>query len=232
MLSGILRCGKCGAHFVMDSATHYRCGSVVDGKACGNTIRVRRDLAEAVILRPIVDELLSPETIEEMVKEIRAYYDERMAELRAKRTKLPAEVEELNKRITRLQERLKVGDPDFTAEELLSIIQKAETMRTELLASEPEAKRMGKVLNALPAAAGQYHDQIRKGLKGNPTEAGRARIAVRKLLGGDVKLLPAKGGGHRVAHLWFQRAALVAGAQVRLVAGACLSPFLAPLNAY
>lgn len=36
-------------------------------------------------------------------------------------------------------------------------------------------------------------------------------MAVRKLLGDDIRLLPAKGGGHLVAHLQFQRAALIAG---------------------
>jgi DNA invertase Pin-like site-specific DNA recombinase len=211
MLSGILKCGECGAHFVMDSKTHYRCGSVIDGKACKNDIRVRRDVAESVILRPIIDELLAPEMIEEMVKEMRAYYDERMAEVRAKRTKVPAEVEELNRRIARLQERLKTGDPDLTAEELLAIIDKADTKRKELLSSEPETKRMDKVLAALPAAANQYRGQIEKGLQGNPTEAGRARVAVHKLLGDQIKLVPAKGGGHLVAHLEFQRAALLGG---------------------
>lgn len=211
MLSGILKCGECGAHFVMDSKTHYRCGSVIDGKACKNTIRVRRDVAESVILRPIIDELLAPEMIDEIVKEMRAYYEERIAEIRAKRTKVPVEVEELNRRIARLQERLKTGDPDLTAEELLAIIDKADTKRKELLSAEPEVKRMDKVFQALPAAANQYRAQIDKGLQGNPTEAGRARVAVRKLLGDEIKLLPAKGGGHLVAHLEFQRAALLAG---------------------
>ncbi|HEX5459617.1 MAG TPA: hypothetical protein VFX20_06565 [Steroidobacteraceae bacterium] len=71
---------------------------------------------------------------------------------------------------------------------------------------------MGKVLHALPAAAKQYRDQITKGLQGHPAEAGRARIGVRRLLGDTIKLLPAKGGAHLVAHLEFQRAALLAGA--------------------
>lgn len=211
MLSGLLKCGKCGAHFIVDSATHYRCGSVIDGKACNNTIRVRRDVAEGVILRPILDQLLAPEMVEEMVKEMRAYYNERMAEIRAQRTKVPAELAELDERITRLKERLKTGDPDLTAEELLGIIQKAEGKRTEILTAQPELKRMDKILAALPAAAGQYRSQIEKGLQGNPTEAGRARVAVRKLLGDQIKLLPAKGGVHLIAHLEFHRAALLAG---------------------
>jgi hypothetical protein len=210
--SGLLHCGECGAHFVLDSATHYRCGSVADGKACDNDIRVRRDVAEEIILRPVVNVLLGPEIIAEMVKEMRTYYEQRMADARAKRTQVPAEVEELNKRIARLQGRLKAGDPDLTAEELVATIQKAEAKRADLLSAQPEVKRVDKVLHALPAAAAQYRQQIEKGLQGNPAEAGRARIAVRKLLGDQIKLTSAKGGGHLIAHLEFQRAALVAGA--------------------
>jgi site-specific DNA recombinase len=210
MLSGLLKCG-CGAHFVMDSATHYRCGAAIDGKACKNRIRVRRDVAEQVILRPIVDELLSDQMAQEMVAEMRAYYTERRQEAKAKSTKLPAEVEALNQRIERLERRIKAGDPDLGADELQAVIQKAEAKKAELLSAVPEVKRMDKVLAALPAAADQYRNQIRLGLKGNTTEAGRARVAVRKLLGDAIVLTPAKGGKHLIANLEFQRAALLVG---------------------
>lgn len=213
MLSGILRCGVCESHFVMDSKTHYRCGKALDGKGCKNTLRVRRDVAEQVILRPVINELLSPEFVDEIVQEMRAYYDKRMAELRTKRDVVPAEVEELNKRIARLQDRLKNGDPDLAADELVGIIERAEAKRAKLMAVATSGdKSMAKVLHALPAAAAQYRQQITKGLQGNPTEAGRARIGVRRLLGDSIKLLPATGGGYLVAHLEFQRAALVAAA--------------------
>lgn len=209
MLSGLLQCGKCGAHFVMDSATHYRCGSVVDGKACNNDIRVRRDLAERVILQPILEELLSPVMIEAMIREMRSYYEERVAEIRSQRTMVPAQLEELNRRILRLQERLKSGDPDLTADELLGIIQKAESKRADLLAAEPGAERIDKVLGGVPAAAARYRAQIDKGLQGHRDEATRARVAVRKLLGDKISLLPAECGGHLIAHLEFRRAALL-----------------------
>jgi len=48
---------------VLDSATHYACGSVNDGKTCANTIRVRRDVSERVISTPITGVLLADELI-------------------------------------------------------------------------------------------------------------------------------------------------------------------------
>lgn len=169
MLSGMLRCGVCDSHFVMDSKTHYRCGKALDGKGCKNTIRVRRDVAEQVILRPVIKELLSPAFVDEIVKEMRACYEQCMAELRTKRDLMPAEVAELDKHIARLQERLKNGDPDLAADALVTIIERAEAKRAELMAAAtPGDKRMGKVLHALPSAAAQYRQQISKGLQGNP----------------------------------------------------------------
>ncbi len=59
---------------------------------------------------------------------------------------------------------------------------------------------------------GKARCRLHGGLSTGPkTEAGRARVAVRKLLGEKIALLPAKGGGHLIAHLEFQRAALFAG---------------------
>jgi DNA invertase Pin-like site-specific DNA recombinase len=210
MLSGLLRC-QCGAHFVLDSATHYRCGKDHDGRACtkSQSLRVRRDIAEQIILKPIVDELLAPSVVDEMVKEMRTYYAQRMADAKTEKAKAPAEVQELDERITRLRTRLKAGDPDMAADDIMAVIEKVEARRAELLSVQPEAKHHAKLLRALPAAAKQYRDQITKGFGGNVIEAGRARVAVRQLLGGYIILRPAKDRSHLVAHMQFQRAALL-----------------------
>jgi site-specific DNA recombinase len=62
-------------------------------------------------------------------------------------------VEELNRRIARLRKRLKGGDPDLTADELVAIIERAEAKRIELMAAAtPEGTRTGNVLHAVPAS--------------------------------------------------------------------------------
>jgi hypothetical protein len=90
--------------------------------------------------------------VTDMVAEMRAYYDRL------------AEVEELDRRIARLQDRLKSGDPDLTTDEPQAIIGKAVATRAELLAARPEAKRMDTIFRALPAVAAQYRTQTDKGL--------------------------------------------------------------------
>ena len=59
------------------------------------------------------------------------------------------------------------------------------------------------MLAAMPEAAKQYRTQIRKGLQGDATEAGRARIAVRLLLGDAIVLIPAEDRSHLIAQLKF-----------------------------
>jgi site-specific DNA recombinase len=230
MLSGILKCG-CGAHFVLDSATHYTCARHHDGTACTESkkLRVRRDLCERIILRPIVDDLLASALIDEMVKEMRLYYAQKMADAKENQAKVPAEVEELDQRIARLRVRLKAGDPDMSPEDIAAVIEKVEARKVEVLSAQPESKHQAKILRALPAAAREYRDQISKGFGGNVVEAGRARLAVHRLLGSEVVLRPAKDKTHLVAHVQFQRVALLGNvaAQQRFVGSggriACLS---------
>ncbi|MGO9036989.1 MAG: hypothetical protein ACLQKH_03300, partial [Steroidobacteraceae bacterium] len=100
------------------------------------------------------------------------------------------------------------GDPDMAADELVSVIESAERKRAALLAVRPQHEE--KVLRALPIDAKRYRDQIRKGwLSSNPAECARARVAIRHLLGDRIVLKPSKDGTHLVAHLAFQRAALL-----------------------
>jgi len=89
-----------------------------------------------------------------------------------------------------------------------AVIESAERKRAALLAARPEATRNEKVLLALPAAAKQIRDQLKRGLSGNPTEAGRARVASRSVLGEEIVLKPNKDRTHLVAHFQFNRMAL------------------------
>jgi site-specific DNA recombinase len=211
VLSGMLLC-QCGAHYVMDNNTHYSCAGHKDGRRCKNKLRVRRDVAERVILRPLVDVLLAPAMVAEMVVEMREYLAEKLEEARAANVKRPAAVAELDARLARLQARLKAGDPDLAQDDIAAVIEKVRAVRDEMLTAAPEAKNNVRLLNALPAAAAQYREQIGKWMRGNPTELARARVAVRQLLGKEIALKPAKDGTHLVAYGQYYPAALVAAA--------------------
>ncbi len=150
LLSGLLICNVCKAHYVSADARSYACSGHWNGGACSNHIRVRRDAIEWVILGGVRGDLLAPERVERIPEEMRVAYAERMREIAARAEALPREIQELDARITRLHERLRAGDPDLAADELQAGIERAENERRELLDARPAERENARVLALVP----------------------------------------------------------------------------------
>jgi site-specific DNA recombinase len=75
LLSGLLRCGVCGGAYVIGAhkPVRYGCSTRKNAGtgACENHLMVARDLAEELLLEPVIHDLLSDEAIEAGVAEIR-----------------------------------------------------------------------------------------------------------------------------------------------------------------
>jgi site-specific DNA recombinase len=195
LLSGILMCDVCGSNFIMADDRAYACSSFVNGRACTNTIRVRRDHAEAKLIGPIQDELLRPDRVQRMASELQRRYNERMSADLHRAEQLPKELQEIEARIARLRARLRRGDdPDMTADEIQAAIDRAEAKRDELASTRPDAKQQAKILALLPKAAEEYRRQIAAGLNGHVREALKARALLRELFGGKVRMIPGLDG--------------------------------------
>jgi len=190
LLSGLLKCNDCGSNYILTSSTGYQCSGNVGG-ACANNVRVRRDVAETKILDPIRNELLSPERVDRMAREIEARFKERIQELSEKST--PAEIQSLDARIERLHEKLAAGDPDLEPDELQLVIDAAQRKRRELVNAQPEARYSAKIIAALPKVAEAYRRQIERGLDDNPREANKARVILKDLLG-PIQMCPGPDG--------------------------------------
>ncbi len=196
LLSGLLRCDVCDAHYTISNATSYGCSSYHDGHACSNGILVRRDRAENILLGPIRDDLLKPDRVARMAKEMQDYFADRMRGIQAQAIEVPRELQELAARITRLRERLKSGDPDMQADEIQAVIDTAEAKRRELQEQQLGASLpMAKALAIMPRTAELYRRQVAKGIDGNPQAAQKARVFLREWFGGKIRLEPLAGGG-------------------------------------
>jgi site-specific DNA recombinase len=208
LLSGLLRCEVCGAHYVICNAVEYSCSSFVNGRACTNDIRVSRDRLQEVILGPVQTGLLAPERIQTMQREMQAYYAEKVKAGETRAIEAPKELQELEARIDRLRERLRAGDPDMTAGDIQAAIERAQAKCQELRDSSPAAKQSAKMFAFLPKAAELYRRQIAQGLEGNPREALKARVFLREAFEGRIGMEPGEDGS-----LWavygFQPAALL-----------------------
>jgi hypothetical protein len=195
MLSGLLHCGVCDAHYILHDARSYACAGHKGG-ACVNHIRVRRDTLETAILRPLRDEMLAPERVAQMAREMQRDLLERIHRTKLRAAEQPQELAELDARIARLRKRLTAGDPDMTPDEIQAAIERAERKRRELAeAPPPESREAAKLLTILPNAAELYRRQIALGLDGaHPQVLLKARMALRDLLG-KIRLEPDEDGG-------------------------------------
>lgn len=194
LLSGLLRCAQCGAHYVIVDQRNYGCSSHAHGHACPNSIRVGRESLERDLLDPVREELTEPDRLERTAARMQAYYDERRQEFRNAAAEAPRALQELDARITRLRERLISGDPDLPPDELQAAIERAETKRQELLAREPHTRQAAKIRSILPRAADLCLRQINDGLDGDPRAALKARVFLRSRFGGRIDLRPEGSG--------------------------------------
>lgn len=172
----------CAHAFVIDSATHYSCNSRREA-GCTNTLRVRRDLVERKVLGAIDAALFDPALQKEMVAEVQREWNRRR---KAKTGKAAAEAE-LEARLRRLKKRRQTGDPDLEPEELDAAIRRVEAQLLEL-AALPTPKELDKMVALVPKA----HDAYRRAVHGtlNPERAAQARMLIREVVGGDIKLVP------------------------------------------
>jgi hypothetical protein len=106
----------------------------------------------------------------------------------------------------------------MTSDEIQAAIDRVEAKRKELASAQPAAKELAKVLSMLPHAAEVYRKQIAEGLGGNPRAVLKARVILRDLFGGKIRLVPGPEGS-----LWAEYglhpAALLKGSAVG--AGTC-----------
>jgi site-specific DNA recombinase len=72
LFSGLLNCGICGARLVMADRTHYACSSRVNGgaAACASDVRIRRQIIESGLLAGIKNDLLAPDVMAEVRRQV------------------------------------------------------------------------------------------------------------------------------------------------------------------
>ena len=70
LLSGLIRCGACGASYVINGKDYYRCAGKREGK-CNSDISIRKSVVEEAALRVIQTQLMTAELAELFAKEFK-----------------------------------------------------------------------------------------------------------------------------------------------------------------
>ncbi len=211
LLSGLLTCAECGAHYVIAGPDSYACSSYVNGRACANAVRVPRSQLEKVLLGPVRERLLDPDRVKRIAREMHRLLADRVRAESDSARAAPIELRELDARIERLQARRTSGDPDLTDDELAAAIERVQAKRKDLLSARPAAVQARNIVNAVPQVAELYRQQIEMGLDGNPSEATNARMILREIFGGKVALQ--RDGRQLWAHIKLRPEALLLRAE-------------------
>ena len=71
LLSGLIKCGTCGANFTISGKNYYRCSHQRERGTCTNRLSVRLNEVEGTVLEALHNQLLTPEATGVFVEEFR-----------------------------------------------------------------------------------------------------------------------------------------------------------------
>ncbi len=222
LFSGLLKCGTCGAGFVMADRRHYACASRIGGgaAACSNDARVNRSIVEAGLLAGIKRDVLRPELLAEIQRRVRKVLaagenqpgpEKRIAALRAE--------------IANLTDAIASG-----------VLKASPAIAERLAAAEAELARLSAprpapvpVSAIMPRLADRCRRLVEQ-LESAPLDVERARYAIENLLGGpiivettetQIRFANEKG---RIEAAFLRAAGLSESQQKDVVAGAGFEP--------
>ncbi|MET0116899.1 MAG: recombinase family protein [Sedimenticola sp.] len=181
LLSGLLKCSCCGGNYVIVGKDYYGCATHKDRGAsvCNNKLKVRRGIAEKVILMHIKEELLSEEAYHCFITELEAELKAAAPDTRAIEKRLHQAEQELENIMSAIRQ----GIITPTTKEALEI---AEKEKMEIAQVLEEAKQY-QPLGMIPEARKKWKKCV-KDLE-QISDVPRVRHAVKALLG-DIPLFP------------------------------------------
>ena len=167
LLSGIMRCGKCGAAMVGHRGGYryhyYMCGNArrKGREVCPSPI-LRKDKVEGFVINRIKDCILTEDNLEELVRLTNEELAQTCAEEREKLELLQPQIAEADSRLGKLYDALETGE--FKGGELASRIQALLQKKEELQQAKADAEetlRYQAVDMADPLVVRDYVDDLR-----------------------------------------------------------------------
>ncbi len=188
LLSGLLRCGVCGAGMSVHDRdktgkTRVRCSTVRESGSCWHARVYYLEAIERIAVNGLRDALREPKLIAEYVK---TYENERRrlaSEMNAKRAKLEARYGEIRRALNRLVDALADGIATASSikDRLLELESEKSRVEAEIAETQPELDTVA----LHPTAMARYLEQIEnlsEALKSGGLNQGSAAAAFRALV--------------------------------------------------
>ena len=224
LLSGLLKCGCCGANYILVDYYRYGCAVHKDRgpAACTNSLKVTRKLLETKILHGIKTELFTAEGISIFRREVQRFLKEKKLQQKPETTSLNKKLAEIETEITNIMNAIKAGILTQTTKSQLLTAEAQRDEIAELL--KADVKGLDKIEELLPRAVDTFKAMIDEFGNIEPEHVPGMRNKIKAFVGDEIRLVPATEGNHLVAELQGDFAGLLAleasKSKLAVVAGA------------
>jgi site-specific DNA recombinase len=218
LLSGMLRCGICGASFTLSNGERYQCASHINGNACDNSLSVRRLLVESRIRNSVKADLLDPVILAEIENRVRRALDTEPKEKSNSAQRIPELQAEIGNLVGAIANGLLKGSPAL-AMRLSTAESELARLEAERLTSRPP--RTGRIIPHLAERALAIVARLEEPLGHDPE---RARTALMEAIGPKIMLLPDESRKYLWADYGLESVPLVAaavGSELMVAGGDC-----------
>ena len=149
LLSGLLKCGACGASFTLISGTYYGCAVRKNKVTCTNSERITIDRLENAVLGAVQSQMMTPE----LTKVFIAEYSSALSGLRQEAVR--SKTEQLQKK-----EKLKVAINNIV--DVVASGHAYAALLTKLTAFEEDLEALEKALKPQESAPLYFHPNLAK----------------------------------------------------------------------
>ena len=181
MLSGLGKCGVCGASWNVRTGTYWGCGSRVEGSGCTNNRSISTESYERRVLTGLRERMLDPELVEIFVSEYQAEYAKRSSQLRRERGSVERRLADASAKIERLVGAIASGAGSF--DEVRDALAKARADRDAATAEMQDQDALPVVV-LHPAIVADYRRQVEnlQEALADPAASAQAGNALRALI--------------------------------------------------
>ncbi len=109
LLSGLMKCGCCGANYTKYGANRFACAAARDRATCRNSLTIRGDVLEASILAGLKTRLMEPAQFEKFAKAFVAESNRQRMTAKAVKANTRADIDVVERQIKRLVDAILAG---------------------------------------------------------------------------------------------------------------------------
>jgi DNA invertase Pin-like site-specific DNA recombinase len=155
LLSGLMKCGCCGANYTKYGANRFACAGARDRATCTNSLTIRGDILEESILAGLKTRLMEPAQFEQFARAFVAETNRQRGHAQAAKVKMRADIAAIDRQIKRLVDAILEGADALPLNGKLKELDAEKSRLSEQLDATPEDKPL-----LHPALAATYRDCV------------------------------------------------------------------------